>query len=457
MNEQQAKELVQRLYDSIFTMLTGSSDGGPAAYDPNKTFITLNKGGQLINPADFRNQWSPGNLDGSTDSTQRFAELVDDIPNFSSIHTPSGRRVSEMYQQLLRATVTADATSDPTKRKAYTDAWKFLHQTIVDEESGKEREIASDLDTDYDNNEALWRQKQTEFFQAFMAAMATPETKRTWPMLAPSLAGPVKTAFSKWRTNKADQVEASRATLQTSGVEQVKRAFADAQFVFDSYPIGTEGGTSVANTRRSTAMPSNWFTSDNLNRWPTYKWEYSKSTTNTNSDYTKYGGSAGFSVGLWSFGANVGGSSEHFHSDANAEAVKLEFKWALVNVRRAWMSPFLFGLPNWKTDIAPKGGFSSGTRNGQGNTMFPLLPMAFLAVKDVTVSANFSQAEVDRAKKAISTGGKVGWGPFSVGGNYEHGSSREHVAGTVGGTGFTMPGVQIIGWVNQILPMCPPE
>ena len=72
MNEQEASQLVQRLYDSIFTMLTGSSDGGPAAYDPNKTFITLNKGGQLINPADFRNQWSPGNLDGDTDATQRF-------------------------------------------------------------------------------------------------------------------------------------------------------------------------------------------------------------------------------------------------------------------------------------------------------------------------------------------------------------------------------------------------
>src|SRR5438105_4537001 len=129
MNEQQAAELVQRLYDGVFTTLTGSTDGGPAAYDPNKTFITLNRGGQLINPAQFSNQWSPGNPDGSTDATQTFAELVDDIPNFSTMHTASGRRVSEVYQQLLRATVTADATSDPTKRKAYTGAWAFLHQT----------------------------------------------------------------------------------------------------------------------------------------------------------------------------------------------------------------------------------------------------------------------------------------------------------------------------------------
>lgn len=457
MNEQQANQLVQRLYDSVFAMLTGSSDGGPAAYDPNKTFITLNKGGQLINPADFRNQWSPGNADGSTDATQRFAELVDDIPNFSAVHTASGRRVSEIYQQLLRATVTADATSDPTKRKAYQDAWAFLHQTITDEETGKEREVDADLVTDYVNNQAAWRQKQVEFFSAFMAAMATPETKRTWPMLAPALAGPVKTAFTRWRTNKADQVEAAQATLQTSGNEQVKRAFADAQFVFDSYPIGTEGGTAVTGTRRSTAMPSNWFTTDNSNNWPTFNWEYSKSVTNTNSDYTKYGGKAGFGIGLWSFGANVGGSSENFHSDANAEQVKLQFKWATVNIKRSWMSPFLFGLPHWKTDVTGKGGFSSGSRNGQQNSLFPLLPMAFLAVKDVTVTANFSQEEVDRAKRAISAGGKVGWGPFSVGGHYEHGSSREHVAGTVGNAGFTMPGVQIIGWINQILPMCPPE
>lgn len=225
MDEQQASELVKWLYDGIFTTLTGSTDGSRAAYDPNRTFITLCKGGQLINPADFRNQWTPGNSGGSTDATQRFAGMVDDIPNFPSMHTPSGRRVLETCQQVLRATVTADATSDPTKRKAYTDAWDFLHQSITDEETGKKTEIDADVVTGYDINEAAWRQKQVEFFTAFTAAMSTPESKRTWPMLAPSLAGPVKTAFTRWRTGKADQVEAARATLQTSGVEQVKRAF----------------------------------------------------------------------------------------------------------------------------------------------------------------------------------------------------------------------------------------
>lgn len=457
MNEQEANQLVQRLYDSMFASLTGSADGGPAAYDPNKTFLTLQKRGLLINPADFQNQWSPGNLDGNIDATQNLSDLVDDIPNFAAIHTPSGRKISDMYQQLLRATVTADASSDPTKRQAYQDAWAFLHQTISDPETGKQKEVASDIANDYDTNQDDWRAAQVNFVQAYLAAMSSPDTKRTWPMIAPSLGGPVHRAYQKWRTGKADQVEAARATLMTSGVDQVKRAFADAQEVFDSYVIGTQGGTAAIGTRRSTVLPSNWFISGNSNNWPTYNWEYTKSATNTSSDFTKYGGSAGFSLGLWSVGGSVGGSSSQFHSDANVDHVKISYQWALCTVQRRWFEAFLYALPHWKTDVVAKGGWSSGSRQGQGNTQFSLLPLAFYAVKNVTVQANFSQAEVNRATSAISAGGSVGWGPFSIGGNYSHSHSEEHTKGTVGTAGFTMPGVQIIGWINQIMPMCPPE
>jgi hypothetical protein len=47
MNEQEAAELVQRLYDGMFASLTGSSDGGAAASDPNRTFLTLHGDGRF--------------------------------------------------------------------------------------------------------------------------------------------------------------------------------------------------------------------------------------------------------------------------------------------------------------------------------------------------------------------------------------------------------------------------
>jgi hypothetical protein len=456
-NEQEANQLVQRMYDNMFSTLTGSPDGGAAAYDPNKTFLTLTKRGQLINPLDFGNQWSPGNLDGSTDATQNFADLVDDIPNFSPVHTSSARRVSEMYQQLLRATVTADASEDPTKRKAYLEAQALLTQEITDEETGKKKVVASDLANDYDANQTAWRSANVAFMQAYLAAMASPETKRTWPMMAPQLAGPVHQAYQKWRTGKADQVEGARATLMTSGVDQVKRAFSDAQELFDGYVIGTGGGAAVGFTRRSTALPSDWYTSAGASQWPIYNFEYTKTATNTSSDFTSYGGRAGFSLGLWSVGGGAGGTDEQFHSDASVENVQLSYRWALVNIKRAWFQPYLFGLPHWKTDVAKRGQWSSGTRVGQDNTQFSLLPTAFMAVRDVTVRANFSKAEVDRINKSINAGASVGWGPFSISGSYSHSHREEHVRGEFGQAGFKMPGVQIVGWINQILPFCPPE
>jgi hypothetical protein len=114
-------------------------------------------------------------------------------------------------------------------------------------------------------------------------------------------------------------------------------------------------------------------------------------------------------------------------------------------------------LPGWKTDAFAKGNLSSGSRRGQNNTKFPLLPLAFIAIKNLHISANLSQSEVNQAKSAIQAGGSVGWGPFSVSGSYSHGHQEQHVTGAVSPAGIDMPSVQILAWIHQILPFNPPE
>jgi hypothetical protein len=454
MNEQQAADVVQRLYDQIFGSLTQAPEGKPA-YDANRTFLTLCKPGLLIDPHDFANPWSPGNMSGSQDAAKALCDLVDTIPQFSSLYADSNNKVSDLYGQLMRATVTATSPPDPAQEKQYNDAWNFLHIQTKDPDTGAPMEADAPIVTQYNTNHQAWLTAQSAYTAAYAAAMADPKLKGTWPLMGPALAAPVRVAWEAWRNAKADQVEAAQAALNTSGKDQIKRAFDDAQAVFASYGLDFEGvGT---QTRRSTVTPSNWYQTSNMNGWPKFSWAYSKSTSNTSSDFKSYGGGGGFSVGLWSVAGGAQHTSQSFHSDADAESISVSYDFALITIRRPWLTNFLFDLPGWKTQIAPKGGWSSGSRQGQQGKMFPLLPTAFIAVKDVVIKANFSHAELDQASSSTSASGSVGWGPFAVSGNYSHSHSEQHVKGEVAPGQLTQKAVQIIGWINEVLPLCPPE
>src|SRR5215468_4873185 len=58
MNAQDSDALVQRLYDRIVLSLTQDGGGTSAAFDPNKTFFTLEPRGRIIDPEDYAGAWT---------------------------------------------------------------------------------------------------------------------------------------------------------------------------------------------------------------------------------------------------------------------------------------------------------------------------------------------------------------------------------------------------------------
>src|ERR1700761_3418196 len=200
MTPTEAQNLAQSLYDGIFSSLTGSPDGKPGAYDPNKTFLTLQKPGLLINPADYANPQTPGNMGGSPQSAEHTDDLVNSIPNFSAYQTDSGRLISDVYQQVLRATVTVvDPPPSPAVKKQIDDAQALLTTPATDE-NGNPTTVQSTISINYDNNQAAYVNAKVAYQQAYQAAMADPALKKQWPILAPSLLLPGNQAYDTWRT-----------------------------------------------------------------------------------------------------------------------------------------------------------------------------------------------------------------------------------------------------------------
>src|SRR3954468_13924608 len=92
MTQQEATDLVRQVYDTIFNSVTKAEPGGKPIAPGATTVLSLMKPGLAINAADFRNPWTPGNLNGSQDAALNTARLADMAPKLSAIYEDSGTR-----------------------------------------------------------------------------------------------------------------------------------------------------------------------------------------------------------------------------------------------------------------------------------------------------------------------------------------------------------------------------
>jgi hypothetical protein len=455
MNEQDSDILVQHLYDSIFDSLTEGVGHSRAAFDPSKIFFTLEPRGRIIYPEDFVGAWTPANPAGSHGAALNICEIANEAPILCARHTRGPATVSELYEQVLRATLPAAKQSSEAAKHAYKIASSFLNTRLPNHDvQGKFVPQQTQVYGSYKAGEIAYRNAVSALRSAHSLAVAARKLKATWPLLEAALEARVHKAWESWRSSDAHEVEAALAVLEKSGVDQVERAFADASELFENYKMPfVEGEPRL----RSSLIPFNWGRPSASDGWPSMHFNNATTAINPGSDYLKYCGGGGFSVGLWSAGDRACASSPSFHCDAAADSINISFQYKLIAICRPWLVSNLFKLPGWKMDRAQKGMLSSGSRTGQETTLFPLLPQAFLAIKNLTVTGSFSSSELNQVNSLIDAHVPLGFGPFAVSGSSIYGGRGQFVRGTVGPSGLRVPFIQIIGWVNTILLFCPPE
>jgi len=463
MTIEQMSALIQGIYDKIFDAATKAEPGGKPIMNSAKTMLTLMKPGLAINPNDFRNPWTPGNTTGSKDAALNSAMLVDSIPNANSLYEDSGKDISKVYGDILSSVSIPKQPANPALEAQIEASLNFLFRKVneTDPDTGevKEKTIESQIYRDYLENQTAYFNARMAYVGAYQAAQETPQGKNTWPLVAPTLQLPVKQAWDKWRANQADKVEQHLAIMTTSSQNSLQKAFKKAQDLFEGYGvILDETGGMGTKTLRSSLIPSNWFSSSDNSGWTTVKVAAGNTSTNSSSDFKSFGASAGFSAGIWNVKANAQGSwsSKHFSSETNN--LSFEFSYKLVTIRRPWMSFHLLDTKTWNLgNFSPKkGGISNGSKT-QKNTMWPLMPTSFVVVKGVKIKANWAKADWDSMQSSISAGGSVGIGPFSISGNYSHSKSNETYKSAFANGEILVPGVQIIGWLNAVVPFCAPE
>ena len=463
MTQEEVQQLVQGIFDNIFDSVTKTEPGGKPVMTPSSTMLSLAKPGLAIRSKDFRNPWTPGNSSGSQDAAINVANLVDAIPKMSAIYADSGNRVSQVYKQILDGITIPAQPPNPAIEEQLINANKVLFRTvnIADPDTGvvSEDTIETREYRNYIDNQAAYQRARAAYIGAYVEAQKTETGRNTWPLFASTVQLPVRAAYSKWRDAGADRIEEAQAIISTSSQNALQTAWKTAQELYEGYGvILDDSGTGLSvPIVRSSLLPSDWHSIRSEAGWTTFDSASNSLSTNRSSDYKSFGGSASFSLGLFSIGGSGGHSTQTQKVSSETKNLRVSFSYALVSIRRPWLIQNLLGTKTWNLgNLYKKGEISNGRKAEQEDAVMPLIPTSFVVVKDVFISAQWSESDWELITSKTKAGGGFGIGPFSIGGSYARSKSDETFTSSFEDGKIRVPGVQIIGFISQTVPFCPP-
>jgi hypothetical protein len=120
-------------------------------------------------------------------------------------------------------------------------------------------------------------------------------------------------------------------------------------------------------------------------------------------------------------------------------SLSMSFERCIVTLTRPWWPEMLMLLKNWYVPGYARAAFSNGKGKGDAG-LLPVVATGFVAIRNLTIAAKWSDDDLDAMQKSAS------FGSFSlIGRTYDAATNT-----------LTSPGMQIIGWFCEALPVLPP-
>lgn len=476
MAERTLNDLGQTLIAQIEEIVTGGDQTTP----PSKnTFISWATPGIAFSPDDFTfcSKGIGGGANAEEDKLLvqqafNFANLIDFIPDRSRIYNndmqrtiwhTSEARLSHLYGEILRFSkvVASDLTPE---QKAKIEKFRNLLRTtkkVKDIITEEEKEVTVDgpVLQAYNEKMANYTAAALVYNSKRVAAQGAtgPEGKAVvadWVNNAALYRLQVKAAMDAWVSggyrNEVDQMNAyiNQVTQRDMMLwkQHLQEMYNEARLT------GTSAGSDFFYT---TLIPGNFASKES--GWTNYSVNHSSTSTSQHSSSSSWGGSAGVSFGFWSAGASASHSSSSSDSNVKLSSFEMSFDLAQIVISRPWFYPEFFMNRGWTLRKGEGWMYDDLPSNGEippkGN--FIGYPTTALFARNIRIkSADFVSAYHQQAS-STSAGGSVGWGPFRLGGSYSHADSSQSFNSTTDGETLTVPGMQIIGFVNYLIGKAP--
>lgn len=205
----------------------------------------------------------------------------------------------------------------------------------------------------------------------------------------------------------------------------------------------------------TTLIPGNFATSPGWNTFEYYDGDYE---THYNKETSKWSAGANVMYNLFSFNAKVKGSKTSVSNSMQTTHFKAKFEFTQVPICRPWFDPGFFFMKGWTLDQLwdlnyPGTKVSNGAERPNGRLV--AYPTTALFIRNVEFTFDHNESVSKYINSQISGGGSVGWGPIRIGGKYAHGNESYDMQGKYEGGRISVPGMQLIGYINNIFPKSP--
>jgi hypothetical protein len=456
MDQATETRVMNSLYDRLFQAVTYVPDGKDNAAFPDATTFIQFAQNQALNPLDYTNMVTPNNPKGNLNASQAFANLVDQMPAQSASYAPSATLVSGTYKSIVDG---ANSTTkpDPAQQKKYQQAYDYLNVTTsIQDYTGATvtQTDNSPIYTKYLANQTSYIRALSAYRTAYLGYDLTDlAQQRQWQANEPMLRNNIDQTYATWRGQGAAQVDQAQAALASAINDAVGNVIAAAQLTMKSSMASSTGDGSAWYF--TYPIPAN-FADQSATGFSQLTLKSTDLEETASAQATAWGGGAAASWGLWSGSASASSNHAENHSSMQASEFQLTADIAVVRVFRPWLNDQIFKMQNWYVEGQQAGGISSG-KLGSATALLPLIPVGFVVARNVAITADWTTEDKKHVEDAIATKASVGWGPFSVSGNYSHSSSSDYHASTFDGGTLNIPGIQIIAWISEITPYSPPQ
>ena len=428
--------LIQTVYDTIFSAFIQPKKS-PSASAP-ETLLSLEWPGQQLDASQYQNPWSPQNGGGSQFATEMFSALVDAIPLVDSVYIDSGVTVEEMYAFLLGATalpLSPTATGEVPINPVNTllaNAQKTFEST----------EIASAM------------QPALSYHASFATPSnwADPVAAQNWTSISINsnqikkldnspfvrLGGIRRVQDGVWKLpkSKLDRVN----PVEIGPIRQpMVGPVVDRVLQLDRSQLATR----VARFGPMSAAIDPSIAQIKL---PEFGGKLNPSVLSASSGQIKR-----LPLKLLEQIEMIALADQAI--DQETKDLQISFRCCRVNFSRPWLLKSLLGVSGWTLPGQAPGSLSNGKLESNLGT-FPLLPIGCIVIRDLQIRANWGKT--DRAIATQTThDSSVGFGPFSLSGNYIE--SGKSYTSSFDGITISSPGLQVLGWLNLVMPYSPPN
>ncbi len=455
----QEMQIAYSFYDKLVALFSYSQSG----YKPivnNTSYFQLIPNGVPVDLEAFSSKppITPLTPQGDFTTTEEFATIAS--MTFDTNGKTTIQNVDSAFGNVIKV---ANCSVDPNDKsvKILNKAKAYLfHQRKVKNPFTDEEKIISEPSADYTAYQTAI-QDLTDAYTNYISTknsldLNKPDDQRKWQ----AESGKLQRAIDQANNNVSlyPYVKQALEILVSYGNNAAREVIKTSKELYlNSQQTSqiTQGG----HFHISFGSPSNWYAKDS--GYSSFDFKTTERSEHSSESATSYGGGGSFSFGLFSTGGSFHESDTERRSHIETNDFRFTFKVGTIPIIRPWMDTTLFSLENWSWGGESPGRISSGNFPSEdadiNKRTLPYYSTALVIAKDITISGNWSKSDEKIMSHSLDTEASVGFGPFSIKGSYSEKTGSRDFQGSFSDGTFKVPGAQIIGVINTIVPFSAPK